>query len=77
MSFGDDKKNPAIHWASIILIVCFFDLFINYGIRLGYGVVLPEMIRTLGFTRRQAGDIFNAYLFAYICFSPFTGYLTD
>ena len=77
MANDDNQGSRMIHWAWIILIVCFVNLFINYGIRLGYGVVLPEMIRTLGFTRRQAGDIFNAYLFAYICFSPFTGYLTD
>lgn len=66
-----------IHWAWVILFICFVNLFVNYGIRLGYGVVLPEMIRTMGLTRTQGGDIFNAYLLAYICLSPFTGYLTD
>jgi sugar phosphate permease len=35
------------------------------------------MIRTLSLTRRQAGDIFNSYLLAYIAFSPIMGYLTD
>jgi len=35
------------------------------------------MIRTMGFTRRQGGDIFNAYFIVYIIFSLFTGYLTD
>jgi sugar phosphate permease len=65
------------HWAWVILIVSFVNLFINYSIRLGYGVVLPEMIGTLGLTRRQAGDILNAYLIAYVSCSPFTGYLTD
>jgi sugar phosphate permease len=71
------KDHTAFHWAWVILILCFGNLFINYGIRLGYGVVLPEMIRTLGFSRTQGGDIFNAYLFAYIVISPLTGYLTD
>jgi sugar phosphate permease len=70
-------KNTAIHWAWIVLAVCFVNLFVNYGIRLGYSVVLPEMIRTLGFSRRQAGDIFNAYFLAYICLSLFAGNLTD
>jgi sugar phosphate permease len=77
MANDDNQGSRMIHWAWIILIVCFVNLFINYGIRLGYGVVLPEMIRTLGFTRREGGDILNAYLFAYLCLSPFTGYLTD
>lgn len=77
MPNGRELKSGGIHWAWVILAVCFVNFFINYGIRLGYGVVLPEMIRTMGITRREGGDIFNSYLFAYICFSPFTGYLTD
>jgi len=71
-----DRK-PVIHWAWVILAVCFVNLFVNYSIRLGYGVVLPEMIRTMGLTRLEGGDIFNAYLFAYVCLSPFVGNLTD
>jgi sugar phosphate permease len=76
---GDDTsgKGPVVHWAWIILVVCFVNLFVNYGIRLGYSVVLPEMIRTLGFSRQQAGNIFNAYFLAYICLSLFAGNLTD
>jgi sugar phosphate permease len=70
-------KNSRIHWAWVILVTCFFDLFINYSIRLGYGVVLPEMIRELGFSRAAGGTIFNAYLFVYIALTPLTGYLTD
>ena len=66
-----------IHWAWVILIICFVDLFINYSVRLGYGVVLPEMIRNLGFGRTSGGSIYNAYLFTYIAVTPFTGYLTD
>jgi len=71
------NKHSTIHWAWIVLAVCFVDLYINYGIRLGYSVLLPEMIRTMGFTRRQGGDIFNSYFIVYIIFSLFTGYLTD
>jgi sugar phosphate permease len=53
------------------------DLFVNYSVRLGYGVVLPEMIRNLDFGRAAGGSIYNAYLFTYILVTPFTGYLTD
>jgi sugar phosphate permease len=74
---SDKVRSGAVHWAWIIIAVCFVDLFINYGIRLGYSVLLPEMIRTLGFTRRQGGDIFNAYFIVYVLCSFFTGYLTD
>jgi sugar phosphate permease len=71
---GDDR---VLHWAWVILAVCFVDLFINYSVRLGYGVVLPEMIRTLGFGRTAGGSIYNSYLFTYIAIAPLTGYLTD
>jgi len=74
---SDTQRRKALHWAWIILAVCFIDLFINYGIRLGYSVLLPEMIRTLGLTRRQGGDIFNSYFVVYVILSLFTGYLTD
>jgi sugar phosphate permease len=66
-----------LHWAWVVLAICFVDLFINYSVRLGYGVVLPEMIRNLGFGRAAAGSIYNAYLFTYVAVTPFTGYLTD
>ena len=71
------EKRAPIHWAWIILAVCFVDLFINYSIRLGYGVILPEMIRTLDFSRTAAGSIYNSYLLTYIILTPFTGYFTD
>jgi len=74
---GTGRQKRLFHWAWIILTLCFFDLFINYSVRLGYGVILPEMIRDLGFTRTAAGSIFNAYLLTYIAFTPLAGYLTD
>ncbi len=65
------------HWAWVVLAVCFVDLFINYSARLGYGVVLPEMIKHLGFSRTEGGSVYNAYLFTYIAVTPLTGFLTD
>ena len=67
----------AVHWAWIVLAVCFVNLFVNYSVRLGYGVVLPEMIRELNFSRTAGGSIYNAYLFVYIALTPLTGLLTD
>jgi MFS family permease len=69
------KRFP--HWAWVILAVCFLNAFVSYGIRLGYGVVIPEMIQSIGITRTQAGTIFNSYILAYITFSPIAGNLTD
>jgi len=71
----EDRRG--FHWAWVILATCFVNLFINYSVRLGYGVVLPEMIRDLGFSRTAGGSIYNSYLFAYITVTPLTGYLTD
>lgn len=77
MSLIDDKRKWSLHWAWVILATCFVNLFINYSIRLGYSVILPEMIRALGLGRAAGGTIYNAYLFPYLALTPFTGYLTD
>jgi sugar phosphate permease len=74
---GIMEPKKSFHWAWVILVTVFVDLFINYSVRIGYGVVLPEMISNLGFTRTDTASIYNAYLFAYIAVTPFTGYLTD
>jgi len=71
---ADDRL---LHWAWVILATCFANLFINYSVRLGYGVILPEMIKDLGINRTEAGSIFNAYLFTYVTVATFTGYVTD
>ncbi len=71
-----NEQRP-LHLAWVILGVCFVDLFINYSVRLGYGVVLPEMIQALGFSRTESGSIYNSYLLIYISIAPLTGYLTD
>ena len=70
-------EEKRFHWAWIILGTCFFNLFVNYSVRLGYGVVLPEMIRDLGLSRTAGGTIYNAYLFSYIALTPLSGFLTD
>jgi len=71
------ENQRSFHWAWVILATVFVDLFINYSVRIGYGVVLPEMISNLGFTRTDTASIYNSYLFAYIAVTPFSGYLTD
>jgi sugar phosphate permease len=65
------------HYAWIILSICFVNLFINYAVQLGYGVILPEMIQELNFSRTAGGTIFNAYLIIYTALTPITAYLAD
>ncbi|MCF8034311.1 MAG: MFS transporter [Desulfarculaceae bacterium] len=67
----------AIHWAWVILAVCFVNLFINFSARLGFGVVLPSMLEPLDISRTGGGTIYNAYLFVYLIFTPVVGYLND
>ncbi len=64
----------SLHWAWVIPAICFVDLFINYSVRLGYGVVLPEMIRNLGFGR-AAGDYFPRAVMGTVigAWTPFYG----
>ncbi|HDR13962.1 MAG TPA: MFS transporter, partial [Desulfobacteraceae bacterium] len=71
--------NPAslLHRAWIVLALCFATIFINHSVRLGYGVIMPEMLKVLNLGRAAGGTIFNAYLLIYISLTPFTGYLTD
>ena len=70
-------KGRRLHWAWIVLAVCFFNIFINYSIRLGYSLVLPEMIGDLGISRTDSGTIYNAYLIIYVTLAPLAGILTD
>mgnify|MGYP000018976377 FL=1 len=71
------KKILASPSAWAILALCFADLFVNYAVRLGYGVILPAMIGDLGLGRTGAGTIYNAYLFIYIGVAPLAGWFTD
>jgi sugar phosphate permease len=71
------ENRKGFHWAWVILATVFVDFFINYSVRIGYGVVLPEMISNLGFSRTGVSSIYNSYLFAYVAITPFSGYLTD
>jgi len=71
----EDRRG--FHWAWVILATVFVDFFINYSVRIGYAVVLPEMISNLGFSRTGVSSIYNSYLFTYVVITPFSGYLTD
>ncbi|MCK5551744.1 MAG: MFS transporter, partial [Deltaproteobacteria bacterium] len=71
-----DKK-PIFHSAWIILAICFGNFFVTYGIRFGYGIMLPQMLESLSLTKAQGGLIYSSYFFAYLLFSPILGNLSD
>jgi sugar phosphate permease len=66
-----------IHWAWIVLSASFATIFIHYSIRLGYGILMPEMILSLGITKAQAGTIASSFYLAYSIFSPLMGFGVD
>jgi MFS family permease len=61
----------------LILIACFLTVFIAYAVRYGYGILLPEMLKSLDITKTDAGIIFSAFFIAYTVASPVCGYIAD
>ncbi len=71
------KGGFSIHWCWIVLAAGFYTVFMAYGIRFSYGILLPAMIRELGITTTEAGLIYSGYFLAYAFFAPIVGTLTD
>jgi MFS family permease len=63
--------------AYAIIIAGFFTVGIAYGIRYGYGMLLPEMLPALGISKIQAGTIFAIYFIVYTVCTPILGTLSD
>jgi MFS family permease len=61
----------------LILTACFLTVFIAYAVRYGYGILLPEMLDSLGITKTDAGIIFSSFFIAYTIASPICGYIAD
>jgi MFS family permease len=55
----------------------FLTLFVAFGIRYSYGLVLPHMLVSLAITKTQAGIIYSSYFIAATVCSPFIGMLAD
>ncbi|MHB8104540.1 MAG: MFS transporter [Dehalococcoidales bacterium] len=61
----------------LVLAACFITVFVAYAVRYGYGILLPEMLNSLGITKTDAGVIFSAFFVAYTIASPVCGYISD
>ena len=68
---------PRIHRAWFVLSASFATVFIHYSIRLGYGILMPEMILSLQITKAQAGTIASSFYLAYCIFAPIMGFMVD
>lgn len=71
-----ERRNP-MHWAWYILGASFFTAMVSYSIRLGYGIILPEMIKSLQISKTEGGLIYSIFFFMYTLFAPIVGNLTD
>ncbi len=60
-----------------IVVAGFFTLFAAFAIRYAYGLVLPQMLATLGISKAEAGIIFSSYFVAATLLSPLVGILID
>jgi len=60
-----------------VIIAGFFTVFTAFAVRYSYGMLLPEMLPSLGITKTQAGVIFASYFVAYTVGSPVLGLLSD
>jgi MFS family permease len=63
--------------AYAVIIAGFLTVAIAYGIRYGYGMLLPEMLPSWGISKTQAGMVYTAYFIVYTVFTPLLGALSD
>ena len=60
-----------------IVIAGFSTVFVAFGIRYSYGLLLPEMLSHLAISKTGAGVIFSSYFLTYTLCSPVLGLLVD
>ena len=71
-----EDKRP-LQWGWFVLGAGFLTTFVSYSIRLGFGVILPEMMTSLNLSKAEGGRIYSVFLACYTIFSPIAGYLSD
>jgi MFS family permease len=60
-----------------VLFACFGTIFTSYAIRYSYGIMLPEMLPSLGISKAEAGIIYSSFFIAYSIVSPVLGLISD
>lgn len=56
---------------------CRITIFVAFGIRYAYGILLPEMISSLAISNIEAGFIYSSYFLIYTLSSPVLGLMVD
>jgi OFA family oxalate/formate antiporter-like MFS transporter len=52
-------------------------VFIAYAVRYGYGLLLPDMLDSMGITKTDAGIISSSFFIAYTVAAPVCGLISD
>ncbi|MEM3613996.1 MAG: MFS transporter [Nitrososphaerales archaeon] len=65
------------YWGYVILGVGFLLVLASYGIRFGYGILIPPMKSSLNLTDVQSGFIASAYFLSYTLSAPLIGFIVD
>jgi MFS family permease len=60
-----------------VIVAGFSTLFIAFGIRYSYGLVLPYMLPSLAISKTEAGVIFSSYFITCTLLAPVLGTLVD
>jgi OFA family oxalate/formate antiporter-like MFS transporter len=60
-----------------VIIAGFSTVFVAFGIRYSYGLLLPDMLSDLHISKTEAGVIYSSYFFTYTVCSPVLGLLAD
>jgi OFA family oxalate/formate antiporter-like MFS transporter len=63
--------------AVAVIVAGFSTVFVAFGVRYSYGLLLPEMISDLAISKTGAGVIYSSYFLAYTVCSPLLGLLAD
>lgn len=64
-------------WRYVILSTGFLLVFISYGIRFGYGILIPPMKSSISLSDVQTGVIASSYFITYTASAPIIGGLAD
>jgi MFS family permease len=63
--------------ALAVIIAGFSTVFVAFGVRYSYGLLLPGMLSDLAISKTGAGVIYSSYFLAYTVCSPLLGLLAD
>ena len=65
------------HRVVAIIIAGFSTIFVAFGIRYSYGLLLPEMLSSLSISNTEAGIIYSSYFLTATLCAPILGLLVD